>query len=152
MVNANGQLGIQSSSQQFKEEIRDMGNVSSRLMMLRPVTFYYKPEFSQGPRTLQYGLIAEEVAKVYPELVQYSATGQPYAVRYHLTIPMLLNEIQKLDEKARSYEQEIAKQARQIAGLTSRLESLEKLMQQVQTMSREKTVAGEVSSQEQDQN
>ena len=51
---------------------RDIGDVSSQLMLLRPVTFYDKPEFSQGPRTLQYRLIAEEVAQVYPELVQHT--------------------------------------------------------------------------------
>src|SRR5207244_8211271 len=69
-VNANGQLGVAPSSRRFKEDIRNMGDASSRLMQLRPVTFLYRPEFVAGPRTLQYGLIAEEVASVYPELVQ----------------------------------------------------------------------------------
>ena len=53
---------------------------SRGLLKLRPVTFLYKPEYDKGDRTLQYGLIAEEVAKVYPELVAYDSDGQPYSV------------------------------------------------------------------------
>ncbi len=56
-----------------------MGDSTSALMKLRPVTFLYKPEYANGERTLQYGLIAEEVAKVYPELVAYDNDGQPYS-------------------------------------------------------------------------
>ncbi|MGA2400416.1 MAG: tail fiber domain-containing protein [Syntrophobacteraceae bacterium] len=67
-----GQLGIQTSSRRYKEDIEDMGDASSGLMKLRPVAFHYKPEYANGPRTKQYGLIAEEVAEVYPDLVQYA--------------------------------------------------------------------------------
>ena len=81
-VNSNGQLGTSPSSLRFKEQVRDMGNSTNALMKLRPVTFLYKPEYDKGERTLQYGLIAEEVAKVYPELVAYDNDGQPYTVRY----------------------------------------------------------------------
>ena len=96
MINGQGQLGIQTSSRRYKEDIQDMGDASRGLMQLRPVTFHYKPEYADGPRTLQYGLIAEEVAAVYPDLVLYDPkTGQPQTVAYHLVNAMLLNEVQK---------------------------------------------------------
>ena len=91
-INSNGQLGTQTSSVRFKEQVRDMGDSTSALMKLRPVTFLYKPEYADGERTLQYGLIAEEVAKVYPELVAYDISGMfgatalydPYCSTAHL--------------------------------------------------------------------
>jgi len=87
-----------------------MGEASSNLMQLRPVSFYYKPEYSDGPRTLQYGLIAEEVAEFYPELVQYDPkTGEPETVYYHLVNAMLLNEVQKQHRKIQSLEERLAK-------------------------------------------
>ena len=90
-----GQLGVASSSRRFKEQILDMGEGSSRLFQLRPVTFFYKPQYDDGSHTLQYGLIAEEVAKVYPDMVAYDKDGQPYTVKYQYLAPMLLNELQK---------------------------------------------------------
>ena len=95
LIDTKGQLGTISSSMRFKEEIRDMGEASSRIMQLRPVTFRYKKENGDGARPLQFGLIAEEVAEVYSDLVQYSATGEANAVLYHLLNAMLLNEVQK---------------------------------------------------------
>ena len=62
-------------------QIHDMGDSSSALMKLRPVTFLYKPEYDKGPRSLQYGLIAEEVAEIYPDLVAYDPDGKPYTVK-----------------------------------------------------------------------
>ena len=95
-INGQGQLGISTSSRRYKEDIQDMGEASRGLMQLRPVTFHYKPEYAGGPRTLQYGLIAEEVAAVYPDLVFYDPqTGLPQTVAYHLVNAMLLNEVQK---------------------------------------------------------
>ena len=94
-VDSKGQLGTLGSSLRFKEQVRDMGESSSGLMKLRPVTFLYKSEYDPGPRTRQYGLIAEEVANVYPELVTYDAEGQPNAVKYQYLTTMLLNELQK---------------------------------------------------------
>ena len=117
-VNNSGRLGVAPSSRRFKEEIRDMGDSSSRLMRLRPVTFFYRPEAVAGPRTLQYGLIAEEVAPIYPELVEYTAAGQPQTVRYHLLSSMLLNEVQK-------QQRQIESQGRRIAELQARLRRLE---------------------------
>jgi hypothetical protein len=92
VVGAAGRLGIQASSARFKRDIHDMGNASGKLMKLRPVTFRYKEDPAGA---LQYGLIAEEVARVYPELVTYGADGKVEAVAYHLLPAMLLNEMQK---------------------------------------------------------
>ena len=99
-INSNGQLGTLTSSRRFKEQIRDMGDSTNALMKLRPVTFLYKPEYDKGPRTLQYGLIAEEVAEVYPELVAYEPDGKPYTVKYQYLTTMLLNEMQKQYHRA----------------------------------------------------
>ena len=118
LVNGEGQLGTMTSSRRFKQDVRDMGEASSALARLRPVTFRYKSEYDDGTGLRQYGLVAEEVAEVYPELVQYSKTEEPLAVRYHLVNAMLLNEVQK---QQRTIEQ----QQEAIADLTTRLARLE---------------------------
>ena len=69
--------------------------MSDKLLQLRPVTFRYKTADEKGAHPMQYGLIAEEVAKVFPDLVQYDKQGKPFTVRYHLLTPMLLNELNK---------------------------------------------------------
>ena len=99
-VDANGDLGTTGctstpSSRRFKEQITDMGDSSSKLFQLRPVTFLYKPQYDDGSHALQYGLIAEEVAKLYPEMVGFDKDGQPESVKYQALTPMLLNEVQK---------------------------------------------------------
>jgi trimeric autotransporter adhesin len=94
-INANGQLGTLTSSRRFKRDINNLGSLSDRLLKLRPVSFRYKQATERGEHPLQYGLIAEEVAKVFPELVQYDKDGQPFTVYYHLLTPLLLGEIQR---------------------------------------------------------
>jgi endosialidase-like protein len=93
-VNGSGQLGTMTSSSRYKEDIRDIGKESDGLMKLRPVAFRYKPEIDPTELT-QYGLIAEDVADVYPDLVVYDRDGKPETVRYHLVNALLLNEVQK---------------------------------------------------------
>jgi hypothetical protein len=109
------------SSRRFKEQIADMGDSSSKLLQLRPVTFLYKPEYDDGSHTLQYGLIAEEVAKLYPEMVGYDKDGQPSSLKYQVLTPMLLNEVQKQAEENRQ-------QAEQIRSLEDRLAAVEALL------------------------
>jgi trimeric autotransporter adhesin len=75
------------SSRRFKEQIADMGDASSKLLQLRPVTFFYKPQYDEGSHTLQYGLTAEEVATLYPEMVGYDKDGQPASVKYQALAP-----------------------------------------------------------------
>ena len=109
-VNSSGKLGTTTSSRRYKEDITDMGDASSNLMKLRPVAFHYKPEYIDGPRTMQYGLIAEEVAEVYPELVVYDPkTGQPQTVSYHLVNALLLNEVQKQQRRINDLEERLAR-------------------------------------------
>ena len=121
-INSSGQLGTQTSSLRFKEQVRDMGDSTSALMKLRPVTFLYKPEYDKGERTLQYGLIAEEVAKVYPDLVAYDKDGQPYTVRYQYITTMLLNEVQKQYRRAEAQAELIKAQQQEIEGLRQQLQ------------------------------
>jgi len=85
-----------------------MGDSSSKLLQLRPVTFRYKPQYDDGSHALQYGLIAEEVAKLYPEMVGYDKDGQPSSVKYQSLTPMLLNEVQKQNAQIRSLEDRLA--------------------------------------------
>ena len=98
-MNSNGQLGHITSSKRYKEEIEDMGEKSSGLMQLRPVTFRYTKEHAGDERPVLPGLIAEEVAEVYPDLVLHDSEGEVMTVQYHKLIPMLLNEVQKQNEK-----------------------------------------------------
>jgi hypothetical protein len=96
VVNSKGQLGVVMSSERFKTDIEPMGEASARLRQLRPVTFHYK---NDAHGSLQYGLIAEEVAKVYPDLVVRDSSGRIDAVRYDELAPLLLNELQR-EQKA----------------------------------------------------
>jgi hypothetical protein len=95
-VTSAGQLGVLASSERYKTQIAPMGSDTDGLQRLRPVTFRLKAD----PRgSLQYGLIAEEVAKVYPELVIRDAAGRIEGVRYDELAPMLLNELKRQKEQ-----------------------------------------------------
>jgi len=116
LIDSNGNLGTVSSSRRYKDDIRDMADASSGLMRLRPVTFRYKKPFDDGSKPIQYGLIAEEVAEVYPDLVARTADGQIETVKYQVLDSMLLNELQKQNttisaqkEQIRSLEERLAK-------------------------------------------
>ena len=110
LIDSAGQLGTASSSRRYKNDVRDMGDLRAGLQRLRPVTFRYKQAQAGGQR-LEYGLIAEEVAEVYPGLVVYNEEGQPETVQYRKVNAMLLNEVQK--------------QHRQIQALLARVARLE---------------------------
>ena len=120
VIDSNGQLGTVSSSRRFKEDIQDMGETSSGLLQLRPVTFRYKQPFADGSKPIEYGLIAEEVAEVYPDLVAHSADGQIETVKYQVLDSMLLNELQK-------EHQQVQQQTEEIRLLQTRLAALEQL-------------------------
>jgi hypothetical protein len=107
VVSSKGQLGIVLSSARYKRDIRDMDDASSDLMKLRPVTFRYKDD---AAGTLQYGLVAEEVEKLYPELVTHAADGQVESVRYSMLTGMLLNELQKQNTELRKQHAELREQ------------------------------------------
>src|SRR6478736_297803 len=92
VVSDDGQLGTAASSERFKKDIAAMEKASEAIMSLRPVTFHYKTDTKGTP---QFGLIAEEVAKVNPALVLADKEGKPYTVRYDAVNAMLLNEFLK---------------------------------------------------------
>ena len=92
VVSVDGQLGTVASSQRFKKDIATMDKASEVILSLRPVTFHYKTDTQGVP---QFGLIAEEVAKVNPALVLPDKEGKPYSVRYDAVNAMLLNEFLK---------------------------------------------------------
>lgn len=117
LIDSAGQLGTVSSSRRFKKEIENMGDASARLLELRPVTFRYRQEPLAGEQPLQFGLIAEEVAAVLPELVVYDREGHPETVRYHLLASMLLNELQNQARLNREQQEEIS-------ALVARLDAL----------------------------
>ncbi len=97
VVDSNGQLGTVSSSAKTKFDIQDLpGDVTAALSRLRPVSFRYKQAFGDGSTPVQYGLIAEEVQQVLPELVALDGDGQPASVKYHVLPALLLAEVQRL--------------------------------------------------------
>ena len=103
VVDSNGQLGVQVSSERFKNEIKPMDKASEAILSLKPVTFRYKPEVD--PKGIpQFGLVAEEVEKVNPDLVARDAQGKPYTVRYDAVNAMLLNEFLKEHSKVEELE------------------------------------------------
>jgi len=127
-VNASGQLGTQTSSARFKDQVTPLGDaVRDKLQSLTPVSFVYKPEFDDGSRRIQYGLIAEEVAERFPELLVRDAEGRPQTVRYHLLAPLLLAEAQRLERERLAADRErdaLAERLDEQAGEIARLRAL----------------------------
>ncbi|HEU0209631.1 MAG TPA: tail fiber domain-containing protein [Candidatus Udaeobacter sp.] len=118
-VSSIDQLGIGSSSARFKEKIKPMSKASEALLALKPVTFRYKKELDPDG-TLQFGLVAEEVATVNPDLVTRDEQGKPYTVRYDAVNAMLLNEFLKKHRQGQEQERKIEK----LEATISRLEIL----------------------------
>jgi len=104
LVSAGDQLGVAVSSRKYKENIEDMGDISSDILNLRPVTFNLK---DHEDKSLQYGLIAEEVAEIFPGLVVNDKEGNPQTVKYHELPALLLNELQKSIAKIAELEERI---------------------------------------------
>jgi Chaperone of endosialidase len=105
-VNAAGQLGTAPSSRRFKEEIKLMDQASEAILALKPVSFCYKKEIDPE-RTPQFGLVAEDVEKVSPDLIVRDKEGKPYSVRYEAVNAMLLNEFLKEHRKVEQQEKTI---------------------------------------------
>ena len=127
LIESGGKLGTLTSSQRFKEEIKQMDNLSERLFSLRPVSFRYKKAIDPAG-TSQFGLVAEEVEKVNPDLVVHDKEGKPYSVRYDQVNAMLLNEFLKEHRKVEKLEATVAQQRNDfetsIAELKSEMDSL----------------------------
>jgi hypothetical protein len=138
IVDTNGHLGTVSSSKRFKEQIKPMDGASEGILALRPVTFHYKKEFD--PESIpQFGLIAEEVEKVNPNLVARDAKGQVYTVRYEAVNAMLLNEFLKEHRTVQEQERKVQEQEATIAQLKDGMKvlaaSLEEQAAQIQKVS-----------------
>jgi len=117
VVSQTGQLGTMSSSRRFKKEIKAMDRTSEAILGLKPVTFQYKSNpAAAGP---QFGLIAEEVAEVNPDLVVRDADGEIYTVRYDAVNAMLLNEFLKEHRAFLKQEQKVVEQEATITHLKS---------------------------------
>ena len=101
VVNGSGKLGVAASSARFKERIKPMDNASEAIFTLKPVTFRYKKDID-AEDTPQFGLVAEDVEKVNPDLVVRDKEGKPYSVRYEAVNAMLLNEFLKSIAKSNS--------------------------------------------------
>ena len=137
MIDGAGQLGTTSSSRYVKDNIADMNDTSNVLMNLRPVTFFYKSDRNPAGRSLQYGLIAEEVAEIAPGLVAHSANGEIETVFYQHLAPMLVNEFQKQQRTIQTQAFELAQQRARIAELeqkSARLDTLESEISRIKTM------------------
>ena len=115
-ITSDGQLGVRASSGRFKEAIKPMDEASEAILSLRPVTFRYKKELDPKA-TLQFGLVAEEVAKVDPDLVARDVEGKPFTVRYDEINAMLLNEFLK-------EHREVQELKKQVVALTAGLQKV----------------------------
>ena len=120
-VNSDGKLGTTTSSRRFKNEIQPMDKASEAILALKPVKFHYKSDNTARP---QFGLIAEEVAAVNPDLVVRDKEGKPYSVRYDQVNAMLLNEFLKEHRKNEEQGATIAHQQKQIDALTAGLQKV----------------------------
>jgi hypothetical protein len=136
-VNENGQLGTVGSSARFKQNIKPMDRASEAIHALKPVTFHYKKELDPGGIP-HFGLVAEDVEKVNPDLVARDDKGNVYTVRYDAVNAMLLNEFLKEHKKVEEqeatiaqlksadakHEATIARQQKQIEALTAGLQKV----------------------------
>lgn len=136
-VDNDGHLGTLTSSQRFKRDIQSMEDASDVILSLKPVTFRYKTEID--PRGMpQFGLVAEDVEKICPDLVARDEYGQAYTVRYEAVNAMLLNEFlkehQRVEEQGKllsDQETTIAEQQKMIRALSERLNQLDDRMGQI---------------------
>jgi endosialidase-like protein len=127
-VDTNGQLGTVTSSARFKEAIKAMDKASEDILARKPVTFHYKGD---GTKTPQFGLIAEEVAKVNSNLVVRDDNCEIYTVRHDAVNAMLLNEFLKEHRKVQELEANAARQEKEIEALAT---GLQKVSAQVEVL------------------
>jgi hypothetical protein len=108
VIDSAGQLGTVSSSRRFKEDIQDMPtSLADRLLKLRPVTFRYTRPYADGSKPIQYGLVAEEVAGVFPELAVRNADGDVETVHYETLNVLLLRQFQEQQRELDQLKQQV---------------------------------------------
>jgi trimeric autotransporter adhesin len=118
LINSNNKLGTTTSSKRFKQEIKPMEEASEALLALKPVTFRYNKEIDPAG-TSQFGLVAEDVEKVNPDLIVRDQDGKPYSVRYDQVNAMLLNEFLKEHHKVEEHETTIAQLKKELQATTA---------------------------------
>jgi hypothetical protein len=128
LIDSAGQLGTASSSRRFKKEINPMGKASESILNLKPVMFSYKSDKTNTP---QFGLVAEQVAEVNPDLIVRDAKGEIYTVRYDAVNAMLLNEFLKEHKKVENQQSKIEEQQKQINAVTAQLKQQAAQIQKV---------------------
>jgi hypothetical protein len=130
VIDSNGKLGTMVSSERFKDAIEPMDKASESIFALKPVTFRYKQELD--PHAIpQFGLVAEQVEKVNPDLVARDEQGKPYTVRYEAVNAMLLNEFLKEHSKVEKLEAMAVEQQKTIEALTASLKEQASKIQKV---------------------
>jgi Chaperone of endosialidase len=129
-INASGELGTLTSSARFKEAIKPMDEASEAILALKPVTFRYKKEIDPD-RIRQFGLVAEQVEKVNPDLVARDEKGQAYTVRYEAVNAMLLNEFLKEHKKVEELKATVAQQQKGMEVLAASLKEQASQIQKV---------------------
>lgn len=108
MIDSNGQLGTISSSRRFKEDIRDMpSSLGDQLLRLRPVTFRYTQAYADGSKPVHYGLVAEEVAAVFPDLAVRNPGGEIETVHYETLNVLLLKQVQEQQARLKRLEAQV---------------------------------------------
>jgi len=123
VMDSSDRLGTLASSRRFKQDIKPIERASQTILALKPVTFRYKKEIDPAG-TPQFGLVAEEVEKVNPDLVVRDKEGKPYSVRYDAVNAMLLNEFLKEHSKVEKLEATSVRQQQQIEALTAGLQKV----------------------------
>ena len=121
VIDANGRLGVKPSSVRFKDDIKPMGKASEAILALKPVTFRYKKQID-AERTSQFGLVAEDVEKVNPDLVVKDAEGKVYTVRYDAVNAMLLNEFLKEHQTVQELKKQVAELTAGLQKVSAQLE------------------------------
>jgi len=121
VVNSTGKLGVAASSARFKEATKPMDKTSESILALKPVTFRYKKDIDPDGIP-QFGLVAEDVEKVNPDLVVRDKEGKPYSVRYDQVNAMLLNEFLKEHRKVQKLEATVADLASQLRRVSATME------------------------------
>jgi hypothetical protein len=119
-ITSDGQLGVRASSARFKEAIKPMDKASEAILDLKPVTFRYKKALDPKGAP-QFGLVAEDVAKVAPDLVVTDSQGKPFTVRYEEVNAMLLNEFLKEHSKVEQLEATVAQQRKDFEAAVTEL-------------------------------
>jgi len=130
VVGGGGQLGVAASSRKFKDDIKPMEKASEVILALEPVTFHYKKNIDPDC-TAQFGLVAEDVEKVNPDLVVRDKEGKPYSVRYDQVNAMLLNEFLKEHKAFVEEQRKVQEQGGTISRLEQQIEALTAGLQKV---------------------